>query len=241
MQLRRHRSITLGILALCLASQCALASQLTDANIGSTGSVTYNQSANSYTLATSGSPTSWIQNFYYASLTGNFDVIAQVTGYTGNTPFTGIIAANSLATNGDGTVAALLPSVSALPNPAAFYYVNPGASVGTLSPSSGSYSWLQLSRNGNTFEEQASANGTSWSNLGSQSIALNTTLDVGIYINDTAAASSTFANISGLPLLSSTAATTAVPEPNAISLLALALLTAVVLRRKRLTDVVVKS
>lgn len=231
MQSVRRHLFLLSALVLCLAGRAALASQMTDANLSSTGSVTYNSSANSYTLATSGSTTSWIQNFYYASLTGDFDVIAQVTGYTGSTPHVGIIAANSLATNGDGTVAALLPTISSLPGPAAFYYVNPGASAGSLSQASGSYSWLQLSRNGNTFYAQASTNGTSWNILGSQSVALNTTLDVGVYINDTTAASSTFANISGLPVPSS-ATMAAVPEPETISLLVLALFAVATLRRK---------
>lgn len=222
-----------------LASPFAHATQMTDVNLSSTGSVTYNSSTNSYTLNTSGSNTSWLQNFYYASLTGNFDVIAQVTDFTSNNSslYTGILAANNLSTNGDGTVASLLPTVSGLPGPAAYYYVNPGAPSGSLSPGSGSYSWLQLSRNGNTFYEQASLDGTNWTLLGSQSVALNTTVDVGVYINDTGAASSTFTNISGLPVSASTGTTgsqsAAVPGPSVFVLMLLGLISIVLAQRSQ--------
>jgi fibronectin type 3 domain-containing protein len=122
--------------------------------------------------------------FVYEQLTGNFDIRVQITalsqvgGGTSSYARAGLMARASLDAN-----AANVFSYDT-PGPQGFLYsyrLTPGATTTHIQgPANGSAKWVRLVRSGNTYTSYASTDGTTWTNMGSITASLGTTIYVGM-------------------------------------------------------------
>jgi regulation of enolase protein 1 (concanavalin A-like superfamily) len=73
-----------------------------------------------------------------------------------------------------------------------------GTSLSTAGPFAGDPYWVRVSRSGNTFTADVSANGTDWTTVGSEVIAMNSTIQVGLAVTshlDGVVSTATFDNV----------------------------------------------
>ncbi len=135
-------------------------------------------------------------SFGYQTRTGNFDVQMRLgaLGLSDAWATAGLMARDTLATNAafaasfatPGAAGCFFdsrPSIGATASPAGFFPVN--------YPDT----WLRLQRVGNIFTGYASLDGNSWTRLGSATLALSSTAEVGIAVSSHNAAQITSASI----------------------------------------------
>ena len=120
-------------------------------------------------------------HFYYRPLSGDGEIVARVASVQNvnqwtkaavmmrNTTSSGSAHAMMLVSPGKGT--AFQRRVSA-----------GGLSTSTAGPLVKAPYWVRLVRSGSTFSAYASADGTTWTIVGSQTIAMGTTIDVGLAV-----------------------------------------------------------
>jgi hypothetical protein len=126
--------------------------------------------------------------FAYTSLTGNGSITALVSDVPNGSPGNynaeaGIMIRDGVAANSANAFLALTPGSV---NGAIFQTrTAPGATTGTIgAATTGVYPpyWLRLTRAGNVITAFISANGTTWSQIGSQTIAMSSTINIGLAV-----------------------------------------------------------
>jgi fibronectin type 3 domain-containing protein len=168
------------------ATATAAAVNLTSVDIGASpsGSTTTVTPGSAYTV-TAGGPgvggTSDGFRYLYTSVTGNFDVKVQVASITvaGNYSTGGLMARSTL----DADSANVYISAS----PANYRFKDRTTTAGTEAVAAGSATsfpnaWVRLQRVGNVFNAYTSTNGTTWTLMSTVTIALPTTLDLGLAV-----------------------------------------------------------
>jgi fibronectin type 3 domain-containing protein len=184
------------------ATATAAVTTLTSADIGASaaGSTTIN--GGSYTV-TAGGPgiAANVDGFryLYTSVTGNFDVSVQVTSLTvaGNYSTAGILARSSLTTTS--------PDVYMSASPVNYRFKWRTTDGGVNNVSSGANvsfpnAYVRLTRVGNVFTGYYSTNGTTWTELSSETVALPTTIYLGLAVasnNTTQTTTATMQNYTG--------------------------------------------
>ena len=122
-------------------------------------------------------------HFVYVPFTGNGTIIAQVVTQGDNTGSAkaGVMMRNSLAANSACATMVLTPL-----NGAAFQSrASVGIAINTTNTGNNTYLapyWVELVRNGSTFTGYVSANGSTWIEVGSVSLTMNTALYVGLCV-----------------------------------------------------------
>jgi regulation of enolase protein 1 (concanavalin A-like superfamily) len=161
-------------------------------SVGIAGSATYGNSR--YTVVGSGADiwgTADQFRFMYQSLSGNGTITAKVYSQTNSNGWAkaGVMIRESLNANSKHAMAILSPS-----NGVRFQYrSSTGGSSTDVSGGSGTAPvWLRITRSGNTFTAYRSADGASWTQIGSRSITMATNVYVGLAVTShTNSASST--------------------------------------------------
>ena len=119
--------------------------------------------------------------FVYRPLTGDGEVIARVASvqHTDGWAKAGVMMRETL-TAGSRHVSAVVTPL----NGVAFQrrVATGGTSLTTAGPSATAPYWVRLMRTGSTFSAYASATGTAWTLIGSQSIAMPATIQVGLAV-----------------------------------------------------------
>jgi glucuronoarabinoxylan endo-1,4-beta-xylanase len=154
--------------------------------VGSAGGATYNSSTGTYSVNGAGVDI-WntADGFHYAytTATGDADYVAEVTSMPNVSQYgkVGIMFRNSLDPS------SVYADLFVNPAPqlwAAFEHRNTYA---TTPSSTGGYKtytalpiWLKLSRRGNVFTAYYGTNGTTWTQVGSSTITMGTTIDIGM-------------------------------------------------------------
>jgi len=168
-------------------------------SVGVAGSATL--SGGSYTVKGAGvdiAGRSDAFQFVYRPLTGNGTIIARVTGVqnTNSGAKAGIMIRESLAANSKHAGIFLTPAGTT-------NWVRRSSTNGTTSTSSASGSaapyWLRLVRSGKTLTAYRSANGTSWTLVGSVNISMASTVYVGLAVTSKSEGvlnTSTFSDVS---------------------------------------------
>jgi hypothetical protein len=172
-----------------------------DADIGSPGkkgSATY--SNGTFTVKGGGADvwgTSDQLNYTYQTLTGDGTVIARVASQTNSNSWAkaGVMIRASTGANAEYAFAFVTPG-----NGADFQYrTSTGGSAGwTGQLSAKAPEWVKLVRAGNTFTGFASTDGVNWTQLGSISISMGATVDVGLAVtahNNSALSTAAFTNV----------------------------------------------
>lgn len=122
--------------------------------------------------------------FVYRSLSGDGEIVARISSFTNPDPWgkAGVMMRESLAANSRFALMLMTPGS----NGAAFQYrVNTG---GSAAPSNSQDNvstiprWLRLARQGTTISAYTSANGTLWTLKGSTTIAMASTIYVGLAV-----------------------------------------------------------
>ncbi len=140
--------------------------------------------------------------FLYTQQTGNFDVMVQVDSLTvaGNFSTAGIMARSTTDTTS--------PNVYMSASPVNYRFKSRSTVSGTeaITASSGTNSypnvWVRLSRVGNLFTGYFSADGVTWTTLSSITLALPTTLDLGLAVAANSLTQTTTAQLSGYGITS---------------------------------------
>jgi len=168
------------------ASATALAKPiaLTSVDIGASPSGSTNVSGNTYTVVAGGPGVTGSADgfrYLYTTQTGNFDVKVQVSSITvaGNFSTAGIMARSTL----DAGSANVYMSAS----PVNFRFKDrPTEGAATAIASSGKPAypnvWVRLQRIGNVFNGYTSTDGINWTLMSSVTVALPTTIDLGLAV-----------------------------------------------------------
>lgn len=229
----KHKHFLLVALSLlfCFANHWALATVLTNVVLGNppaqNGSFSYDTSNDTYTVSGTGqllyADSAGFGDLAYTAITGNFDVSAQITSYSGS-GWAGLMALNGLSSQ-DAFAASLL-SLADPYGPGYSYAQTYDGTVFSGTTASASSPWLRLTRIGDTLTEYTSTNGSTWTFTNSQSIPMASSVNVGLFVNSadqTTVDSATFANVSGFPA--------PVPAPDSLALMILAVLALGIIRR----------
>jgi regulation of enolase protein 1 (concanavalin A-like superfamily) len=181
----------------------ALPEPWADTDVGSPspiGSASYDSSTGTYTLTGGGSDiwgTSDQFNYDYQNLSGDGTIIAEVTGLedTNNNAKAGLMIRASLAADSAYAMADLTPSGSV--------EFSRRASTGSGASVSAAYGsapiWLKLTRSGDTFSAYESTDGTSWTLIGSDTIAMQADVLIGLAVcshDNGTSTTATFTNVS---------------------------------------------
>jgi glucuronoarabinoxylan endo-1,4-beta-xylanase len=172
--------------------------------VGSAGGASYNSSAGTYSINGAGTDiwnTDDTFHYAYTTATGDADYVAEVTSMTSVSQYgkVGIMFRNSLDPS------SVYADLFVNPAPqlwAAFEHRNTYA---TTPSSTGGYRtytvlpiWLKLSRRGNIFTAYYGTNGTTWTQVGSSTITMGSTNDIGMVIcshNTGVVGTGTFSNV----------------------------------------------
>lgn len=184
-------------------------------------------------------------NLAYTALTGNFTLSTEITNVSGSNPGSfGLMVLNGQAGQPLSTYGLLFgtdvyPEVSLVSNPNAYQIrtvvgATPAKNSSVVGQTyvPGPY-WLQISRNGNTFNSYYSSDGSSWNLMASETLAMYNTVEAGLFTTNANITSSptvgTYTNtlVNGEsavgPAPQSTSSgngSTAVPAPSVLGLLA---------------------
>jgi fibronectin type 3 domain-containing protein len=171
---------------------------MTSSNIGDAtgGSTTVVTAGKDYDITGSGSNIFYNVDgtrFVYTQLTGDFDVQVRIASVTTNDsdPLVGLMARASLS---DNSINAITRTYGSSPNVYKFgYRTTTGGSTSSIGAGSNSYpnSWVRLVRSGDTFTGYYSSNGTSWTNIGSVSLNVGSTMYVGMAVASRASTTET--------------------------------------------------
>ena len=150
--------------------------------VGIAGSATYANGL--FTVKGSGADiwgTSDQFRFVYQTLSGNGSITAKVTSQTNSNGWAkaGVMIRESLNANSRHAMAVVSPS-----NGVHMQYRS-SAGGGSTDVSGGSGTapvWLRVTRSGNTFTTYRSANGTTWTQIGSRSITMATSVYIGLAV-----------------------------------------------------------
>ncbi|HEU5087469.1 MAG TPA: hypothetical protein VFT99_08490, partial [Roseiflexaceae bacterium] len=146
--------------------------------------------------------------YTYRSFSGNFDFQARVASVSNTDPWTkaGIMARNTTANNSSHAFALVSPA-----NGTAFQRrtATGGFTSHTAGPVAAAPYWVRLVRSGNSFTAYTSSNGSSWTNVGSETISMNASINIGLALvshNDGALAQAVFDSVSinGAPVSTGT-------------------------------------
>ncbi len=136
--------------------------------------------------------------FAYQPLNGNGQIVARVTAVQNTNPWAkaGVMIRETLAAGSRHAFMALTPG-----NGLAFQRrVAPGGvSTHTAGGASGTPVWVRLVRNGNTITASRSTNGSTWTQVGSDTVTMGAQVFVGLAVTSHAAGvlnTSTFDNVS---------------------------------------------
>ena len=135
--------------------------------------------------------------FRSLALTGTVDVIARVTGITGagSGPAAGLMIRNGLT----DTAAHAFIRVAIGGGSSFLHRVTPGGSTtNSAGTAGGTPTWLRITRTGSTVSAYQSANGSTWTPVGSVSLTLSATIQTGLAVsgyNDGAVATAAFDNV----------------------------------------------
>lgn len=185
----------------------------TNADVGATGVAGYStdsiSSPGTYTVNGSGTDI-WgnADAFQYTwkTLNGDGEIIARVTSQTNTDPW-----AKAGVMIRDGTSAGAMNVLMTTTTSNGFSFQWRDTLNGASNFSAGSAmnaapnNWVRLVRAGNVFTGYSSANGTSWTQVGTATVAMNSSVLVGLAVtshNNTVASNATFDNVailSGLP------------------------------------------
>jgi regulation of enolase protein 1 (concanavalin A-like superfamily) len=192
------------------AQSSAVPSPWSARDIGSptpAGGSTYDQSSGTFTIDAGGSDiwgTSDKFHFVYQQVSGDVDVVARVDSITQADQWSksGLMIRASLNANSAHAFALVSASTE---KGTAFQRrrQSGGTSTNTSGPSATAPYWVRLVRAGTKVTAYVSSNGTSWTTLGSDTIALGTTAYVGIATTSHNVSSTTTAEISRVILSSS--------------------------------------
>jgi hypothetical protein len=168
------------------ASTSGTAQGLQSVDVGATpaGSTTVITPGSSYDVVAGGPGVAGYADgfrYIYEQQTGNFDVKVQVTSLTvaGNYSTAGILARTSLATNSQDVYMSASPVNYRFKDRTTVGGINNIVTGGSVSfPNA----WVRLSRVGNLFTGYYSTDGTNWTMLSSITLALPTTIDLGLAV-----------------------------------------------------------
>jgi phosphatidylserine/phosphatidylglycerophosphate/cardiolipin synthase-like enzyme len=151
--------------------------------VGAAGSASY--SGGTYHVSGAGADV-WgsADAFHYAyqTLSGNGQIVARVASVENVNSWTkaGVMIRSSLAANAQ--FAYMI--VSAGKGTAFQYRTATGGSAASITGTgAGAPTWVKLVRSGNTITASQSTNGTSWTTIGSVSIAMGTTVNIGLAVS----------------------------------------------------------
>jgi fibronectin type 3 domain-containing protein/regulation of enolase protein 1 (concanavalin A-like superfamily) len=173
---------------------------LTSADIGASpsGSTTFNTTNGAYTVVAGGPGVTGNSDgfrYLYTTQTGNFDVRVKVASITvaGNYSTAGIMARSTLD--------AASPDVYMSASPVNYRFKDrPTAGAATAIATAGSTSypnvWVRLQRVGNVFNGYYSTDGINWTLMSSVTVALPTTVDLGLAVAANVATQTTTAVLS---------------------------------------------
>ena len=186
-------SYTVGTVAgTSVAISAASAGSLSDADIGSpalAGSASYNSSTGVWTQSGGGSDiwsTSDQFNFASTTITGDATLIAEITSLSNTDPWAkgGLMFRNTSAANSANVALVATPG-----NGVSFQWRTSagGASgytnIGSIPvPSPSAPVWLQLTARGNVFTASYSTDGTTYHVVGTQTVALSSSLLAGLAV-----------------------------------------------------------
>jgi fibronectin type 3 domain-containing protein len=194
---------------------------LSDADIGSPGKAGSASLSGGVWTVTGGGSDIWLAadqfNFASTTVSGNTTLIAEVTSLSGSDPWT---KAGLMLRDGSASNAANVAVVATTGNGVSFQWrTAAGASsnymnVGSIpAPTPSAPVWLELTRSGNVFTASYSTNGTTYTVIGSQTIALSNSLLAGLAVtahNNSLLVTATFANVA-IPASGGAVAIAAVP------------------------------
>ena len=151
--------------------------------------------------------------YIYQTQTGNFDVKVQVTSLTvaGNFSTAGILARSALTTTS--------PDVYMSASPVNYRFKERATDGGVNNVVTGPNvafpnAWVRLTRVGNLFTGYYSTNGTTWTELSSITLALPTTLDLGLAVASNVTTQTTTAQLRGY---GNTTTLTPPPAPSSLT------------------------
>jgi endoglucanase Acf2 len=135
--------------------------------------------------------------FVYQPMNGNGQIVARVTAVQNTDPWAkaGVMIRETLAAGSRHAFMALTPG-----NGLAFQrrVATGGVSTHTAGGASGAPVWVRLVRNGNTIAASSSTNGATWTQIGSDTVAMGAQVFVGLAVTSHAAGvlnTSTFDNV----------------------------------------------
>jgi regulation of enolase protein 1 (concanavalin A-like superfamily) len=184
--------------------ELSLPSGWTSQDVGSvarSGTGQFNRTTSTYTVVGSGSDIfGSVDSFHFASttMTGDGSIVAKITSLTAAAAFAkaGVMIRNSDASNAAQVSLMLNENTSVQ----FLRRTSGGASTSdTKTNSSGAPLWLKLVRSGNTFSASTSTDGSNWHLVGTATVTLNQTVDVGLAVtahDNGAMATADFTNVS---------------------------------------------
>ncbi|MEQ8471964.1 MAG: fibronectin type III domain-containing protein [Marinoscillum sp.] len=182
------------------ASGGSLPSPWVSSNIGSVGQTgSAGHSSGTFTVSGSGADiwgTSDQFRYVYQQVTGDVTLTARVATLGNTDPWAkgGVMIRNSLGANSQHAFTAVTST-----NGTAFQrrVSSGGTSTHTAGSGSAPY-WVRIQRSGNSFISYVSSNGTSWTQIGSETISMGSTVYVGLAVtshNNSTSCTATFNNI----------------------------------------------
>lgn len=159
-------------------------------------------------------------HFVYQTLVGNGSITARVASIesTNDWAKAGVMIRESLNANSRYAMTLVTPTSS---NGVRLQYrtSNGGSSTSAGGATTAAPYWVRLTRNGNTFTFEGSSNGSSWTVIGTQTIAMGSTVYIGLAVtshDDTLLCKTTFDNVS-VSNSAPTVATAAKASPSPVS------------------------
>jgi regulation of enolase protein 1 (concanavalin A-like superfamily) len=163
---------------------------------GATGSASY--ASGTFTLNGAGGGAYYTPDalqYVYQTVTGDCSITAQVVSQANTNQYakSGVMIRETLTNN------AAFADMIVTPTEADFQYRSSGGSPANVGSTGSAPYWVRLTRVGNVFTSYTSTNGTTWTQIGSTTIAMGTSVDIGLVQSSGVVGTlgtATFANIS---------------------------------------------